>query len=230
MAWLPSSQVGRVFRPGVRKRDGVIQDGNEPPCGAVAEWREPVAVQASPTSPTRAEGSDRRRGRGMQRASRGAGVPDVADASGMERPATRSRNAASQSGCRGRRRRQRERNGATGDAVAECSELVGVQGSPTSPMRAEWSDRRRGRGMQRASRGAGVPDVANASGMERPAERSRNGASQSGCRGPRRSREEANGARWPSRSSKSVASRVEREGWVRLPGASATTGKCGALP
>ena len=32
---------------------------------------------------------------------------------------------------------------------------------------------------------------------------------------------EANGARWPSRSSKSVASRVEREGWVRLPGASA---------
>ena len=33
---------------------------------------------------------------------------------------------------------------------------------------------------------------------------------------------EANGARWPSRSSKSVAARVERAGWVRLPGASAT--------
>src|SRR5688572_18935275 len=32
---------------------------------------------------------------------------------------------------------------------------------------------------------------------------------------------EVNGARWPSRSSKSVASRVEREGWVRLPGTSA---------
>src|SRR4029450_5538821 len=34
-------------------------------------------------------------------------------------------------------------------------------------------------------------------------------------------REEANGARWPSRSSKPVASRVERDGWVQLPGASA---------
>ena len=34
-------------------------------------------------------------------------------------------------------------------------------------------------------------------------------------------KEEVNGARWPSRSSKSVVSRVEREGWVRLPGTSA---------
>src|SRR5262249_41646392 len=34
-------------------------------------------------------------------------------------------------------------------------------------------------------------------------------------------KEEANGARWPSRSSKPVAPRVERDGWVRLPGASA---------
>jgi putative endonuclease len=32
---------------------------------------------------------------------------------------------------------------------------------------------------------------------------------------------EANGARWPSRSSKSVAPRYPRGGWVRLPGASA---------
>jgi hypothetical protein len=35
-------------------------------------------------------------------------------------------------------------------------------------------------------------------------------------------RSEANGARWPSRSSKPVAARV-RAGWVRLPGASAIT-------
>ena len=143
----------RCRRPRRRQRERKGATGD-----AVAECSEPVGVQGFPTSPTRAAWSDRRSGRGMPRASRGAGVPDVANASGMERPAPRSRNAASQSRCRGRRRRQRERNGATGDAVAECSELVGVQGSPTSPTRAAWSDRRSGRGMERASRGAGVPD------------------------------------------------------------------------
>src|SRR5881392_3321343 len=40
---------------------------------------------------------------------------------------------------------------------------------------------------------------------------------------------EANGARWPSRSSKPVVSRVERDGWVQLPGASAIRLDCGPL-
>jgi len=51
------------------------------------------------------------------------------------------------------------------------------------------------------------------------------------ARPPRRApRTEANGARWPSRSSKSVASRWPREGWVRLPGASASLRSPSGLP
>src|SRR6266568_1629261 len=97
-------------------------------------------------------------GRGMEGASRGAGVLRRLSASERERPAERPRNGGSQWGCRGpppiKRERKgaaggaprnggsqsgcrgpptikRERKGAAGGAAAEWREPVGVQGSPT---------------------------------------------------------------------------------------------------
>ncbi len=115
-----------------------------------------------------------------------AEVRKIGRATGMARAAKRERNAGSQAGCRGPRRFKRDRNGASGEARAECREPGGVQGAPPIQTRPEWRERRSASGMQGARRGAGGPADSNATGMARAAKRERNAGSQAGCRGPRR--------------------------------------------